>query len=46
MFSARVVKLLLAVCFIGALVGLTAAKKSKKDLEVLFVTSVISTTLV
>jgi hypothetical protein len=35
MFSPRVVKLLLAVCFVGALVGLAAAKKSKKDLEVI-----------
>lgn len=33
MFSVRVVKLLLAVCFVGVL--LTAAKKSKKDLEVI-----------
>lgn len=34
MFSARVVKFLLAVCFTCALVGYSAAKKSKKNLEV------------
>lgn len=28
-------KLLLVACFVGALIGLAAAKKSKKDLEVI-----------